>query len=57
MGIIELELEFFFGVFAILLTGAIGLIIRRLFDVYTKKEVNDLIAHHTIKGSNRDGED
>lgn len=41
--ILQLEIEFIFGVFAMLVTGTIGFILKRLFDVYTKKEIHEIL--------------
>ena len=61
MEILELEIEFIFGVFAILLTGTVGFILKRLFDVYTKKEVNELVEplrrQHDVKSTPQNSED
>lgn len=61
MEILELELEFIIGLFIAIISGAIGLIIRRLFDTYTKKEVNDIIEplrrRHDVKSTPQNSED
>lgn len=49
MDILALEIEAVFGLFVIVVSGTLGLIIQRLFQIYTKKEVDDLI--NRIKGN------
>lgn len=45
-----MEIEFIFGVFAVVASGALMFILKRLFDVYTKQEVHDLIKNVLDKG-------
>lgn len=42
--ILQLEIEIIVGIMAVCATTAIAFIASRLYDIYTKREVNELLA-------------
>lgn len=42
--LLSLEIEVIIGIIAVCVTTAIAFIANRLYDIYTKREVNELLA-------------